>query len=47
MFDVNWPQWLPSAHWKSLVGEPLFRRHRTASWEVLTGYEILSPLCGG
>jgi len=47
IFDVNWPKWLPSAHWRSLVGDPLARHHKADSWEVLTGYEILPPSCGG
>lgn len=41
VFDVNWPQWLPSCHWKSLVGRPLAEWHGAVSWKVVTGYEIL------
>ena len=41
VFDVNWPQWLPNKHWKSLVGNPLAAVHGAESWEIVTGYEIL------
>jgi hypothetical protein len=42
VFDVNWPQWLPCRHWKSLVGDPLSKMHGSESWRVVTGYEILT-----
>ncbi len=45
VFDVNWPSWIPSSHWKGLVGEPLASQHGALDWKVVTGYEILVPLC--
>ena len=47
VFDVNWPQWLPNKHWKSLVGNPLAAAHGAESWEIVTGYEILLRSGGG
>ncbi len=47
VFDVNWPQWLPSKHWKSLVGKPLASVHGDEAWEIVTGYEIILKSGGG
>lgn len=44
VFDVNWPGWLPFESWERLVLDELLERRRAAGWDVLSGYEFLSPI---